>query len=171
MTDIALVAPDHPALSKVADPVEAMYTDTPEGRLFIQRLSDQMHEFLLEPSDVRAAGIGLAAPQLGLNLRMFIMNYGGRPSTFINPEITFCDRKKGQELAHEGCLSFPEFGTANIERWKRIKVSYINTKGETKKHYMQGLMARIFQHELDHLNGVTIKDHDEERREALNYHV
>lgn len=170
MREIKLIDEDDPILKSVADPVDNMYLSTPEGRLLITRLTDDMHSFLEGKSDI-AKGVGLAAPQIGVSLRIFVMNYGGLKGTYINPRIISCDTKKGRDAGHEGCLSFPNMGSTIVERWKRIKVSYITPTGEHKSHYMQRLRSRIFQHELDHLNGITIKDHDEERRHALNYHI
>lgn len=101
-------------------------------------------------------GIGLAANQIGLTKRVFVMgcnNMEGFPAPFavINPEILTASEET--TLTKEGCLSFPGL-FLSIKRPKEITARYQNEKGEWLESTMDGLIARCFQHEFDHLNGV-----------------
>jgi len=97
-------------------------------------------------------GIGLAAPQIGLSLCFFIMKIDSEEFICINPRIL--EFSSEYELLPEGCLSFP-FLELNISRPKTIKVEYYNEKNEKLERELTGLKARCFQHEFDHLNGIT----------------
>jgi peptide deformylase len=101
-------------------------------------------------------GVGLAAPQVGYNFRVFVIRYGGKKLVCIDPEIIKHDPTTSCGL--EGCLSYPELGKVPVTRYDRIKVTYKDLDGIIHKHYMKNMMARIFQHELDHVNGITIMD-------------
>ena len=97
-------------------------------------------------------GIGLAAPQIGHSLRIFVMKIDGEEFVCINPEIK---EQSGSEIViQEGCLSFP-FMTLPIKRAVEVFVSYQNIEGVYVQRWLNGTAARCFQHELDHLNGVT----------------
>ena len=107
-------------------------------------------------------GVGLAAPQIGENVRVFVVDVGTDPKTmnpitFINPKII---KKEGAINSYEGCLSFPEAYT-NVRRYKSIKVKALNIKG--RPFVMEvtdgSLLARAIQHEFDHLNGILFIDH------------
>lgn len=97
-------------------------------------------------------GIGLAAPQVGVLKRIFIMGNPEELIACINPKIVSVseDRETGQE----GCLSFPNLWL-NVKRPAKIKVSYQNVTGEEVEAELDGLHARVFLHEFDHLMGVT----------------
>ena len=94
-------------------------------------------------------GIGLAAPQVGVLKRLFIMGNSDKLFVIINPEIL---SGIGEEKDTEGCLSFPNLWL-KVNRYKTIKVRYQIITGETVEEEMSGLMARVFQHEYDHLTG------------------
>ena len=101
-------------------------------------------------------GIGLAANQIGITKRIFVMgaeNLEGFPTPFavVNPEIIGVSEETS--LYKEGCLSFPGL-FLSVNRPKEILVKYQNEKGEWFQSTMNGLIARCFQHELDHLNGI-----------------
>jgi len=106
-------------------------------------------------------GVGLAAPQVGVNKRLLVFNPEGderkmsAECVLVNPTIV--ERAEGTELDDEGCLSFPGFG-AKVTRAKWVKVKALNLKGKpfTKKY--AGWEARIFQHEYDHLDGTLYVD-------------
>jgi len=100
-------------------------------------------------------GIGLAAPQVGIMKRLFIMHVGFNKYVCINPKITRYG--KDTRLRDEGCLSYPE-QTAMVERSLEIRVSYQDAKGANVSKKYSGLLARCYQHELDHLNGVVMSD-------------
>jgi peptide deformylase len=99
---------------------------------------------------VQNRGIGLAANQVGLPYRVFVMGAQNVAFACFNPEIL---ETEGEETVHEGCLSFPGL-YLKVKRPFKIKVRYTEMNGNTKDVMFDGLTARIFQHELDHLNGV-----------------
>jgi peptide deformylase len=107
-----------------------------------------------------APGIGLAAPQVGLNIRLATVDLSvgedkGRLITICNPEIISIE---GEQKSEEGCLSIPEF-TDTILRPKRMVVRGQDLHGDEIRIEAEGLLARCFSHEIDHLNGVLFIDH------------
>jgi len=100
-------------------------------------------------------GMGLAAPQVGINKRFFIMFHENKLHVCINPSII----KKARELEvdREGCLSFPGL-TLNIQRPKDVRVAFQDILGHRQKKKFTGILARCFQHELDHLNGIVFTE-------------
>lgn len=105
-------------------------------------------------------GIGLAAPQIGVSKRVFVMEVHGRERVCFNPEITF--RSDVLTEFAEGCLSFPG-EQCIIKRPDTISVRYQTHEGEWIEDDMVGLEARCFQHELDHLDGVVMHDRQKEQ--------
>lgn len=105
-------------------------------------------------------GIGLAAPQIGLSKRLFVIEIDGHQRICFNPEIT----DVGPDLVDftEGCLSFPG-KTCTIKRPIEISVRYQNHLGDWYTERMNGLMSRCFQHELDHLDGIVMNDRYKEQ--------
>lgn len=105
-------------------------------------------------------GCGLAAPQVGIDVKLLVLNPSGDPTdtsgemVLINPKIT---KKKGREWGDEGCLSFPGF-RAEVERWIDITVTYQDLDGKEQTLACNDMLARIIQHELDHLDGVLFVD-------------
>lgn len=100
-------------------------------------------------------GIGLAAPQVGSDLRICVVRVDNELHNFINPKIYSSSRKK--EIFEEGCLSFPgKFFP--VERPVKVKVKYRDINGKRTKIKAEGLLARVLQHEIDHLDGVLIID-------------
>jgi len=100
-------------------------------------------------------GLGLAAPQIGINLRIFALNLNNEIRVFINPEITHFSKKTTPE--QEGCLSVP--GRAGlVERFKKVVMKYYDENGVKHKIKAKGLIAQAFQHEIDHLNGTLYID-------------
>lgn len=97
-------------------------------------------------------GIGLAAPQVGLSLRIFIMEIDEEGYICINPVIIGTDTDS--VTIEEGCLSFPGI-RLGVSRFKSVIVEYQNPMGETISEEFNGTTARCFQHELDHLDGIT----------------
>ena len=109
-------------------------------------------------------GLGLAAPQIGDSRRFFIYDLsvqdeqlGPRkgPLVVINPEIVAME---GEELSEEGCLSIPGY-RENIKRAYSVELKGLDRTGKEIHIFGEGLLARLFQHELDHLNGVLMVDH------------
>jgi peptide deformylase len=100
-------------------------------------------------------GVGLAAPQVGMLQRIIIADVGEGLITLANPDIL---QKEGEDRLEEGCLSLPEI-QVNIARSQSIFVHGINPEGKEVRHELSGLMARVIQHEIDHLNGVLVIDY------------
>ena len=114
-------------------------------------------------------GVGLAAPQVGELLRMFVIDVSGpkekyNPIVLINPKII---AKEGAVACSEGCLSFPEVYT-DVRRYKNVKVKALDIKG--KPFIIEGkdgeLLSRALQHEFDHLDGILFIDHSRNRFDA-----
>lgn len=105
-------------------------------------------------------GVGLAAPQVGLELNLLVLNPSGEAGqtdqelVLLNPKIL---SRKTLEFGEEGCLSFPSIN-AEVERHKKIRVSYQNLDGETQEVGFEDFLARIVLHEMDHLQGVLFVD-------------
>jgi len=100
-------------------------------------------------------GIGLAAPQVGVLKRVIVVEAEEGPKEFINPEII--SRGKEKNSMEEGCLSFPGL-FLRIKRAEEIEVKALDKEGREVKVKAQGLIARIIQHEIDHLEGLLILD-------------
>lgn len=109
---------------------------------------------------VESRGVGLAANQVGRNLAIFVIDKklaeeNGVPDAYINPEIT--EHSKGESEMEEGCLSLPNYWQ-RIKRSKKVKLKALDENGKKIKIKARGLLARVLQHECDHLQGVLIKD-------------
>jgi peptide deformylase len=122
----------------------------------IRKLADDMLETMYD-----APGVGLAAIQVGVPLRMVTMDVskteGERhPMVLLNPEIIWASEEK--RVYEEGCLSIPEY-YEEVERPDRVRFRYMNLQGETIEQEAEDLMATCVQHEIDHLNGVLFIDH------------
>lgn len=142
-----LIAP-HPLLKLKARPVERVDDE-------IRRLMDDMLETMY-----RAPGIGLAAPQIGVSLRVVVVDLAKKdeppaPMRLVNPEITW--RSEEQVVMEEGCLSLPE-QFAEVTRPAAVKVRYLDERGEEREVEADGMLARCLQHEVDHLDGILFVD-------------
>jgi peptide deformylase len=120
----------------------------------LQRLVDDMIETMYA-----APGVGLAAPQIGIPLRLFVVDIsvGRKPSdlvVFVNPEFV---ERDGVQLEDEGCLSVPGFN-ATVVRPARAVVRGLDRHGAEQTIEGTGLLARAFQHEMDHLEGTVFVD-------------
>lgn len=100
--------------------------------------------------------LGLAAPQLGYRLRMFVMKYGANSVCLVNPVIT---KTRGRQIGEEGCLCLPG-KSVRVERPKGIKVKCLNRYLKYVKYKFTGLDARVACHEIDHLDGRLIIDYE-----------
>lgn len=102
-----------------------------------------------------ASGIGLAAPQVGRNERLAVVDVEGQKFVIVNPEIVF---REGKERAEEACLSMPElFG--DVDRAKRVIVKALDADGAPVEIHATALLARCLQHEIDHLHGKLFIDY------------
>jgi len=121
----------------------------------IQKLVSDMRETLTS-----ANGVGLAAPQVGLSLRVIVISIPHQDQKnddycFINPEVV---RRTGERVVREGCLSIPGY-IGEIKRSEQIRVKGIDANGKELKLRAEGLLAEALEHEIDHLNGVLYVDH------------
>jgi len=123
------------------------------------RLTDDMFTTMYE-----APGIGLAAPQVGVQKRFFVYDHGEGAGVILNPRIIESD---GEWTFEEGCLSVPDL-TWEITRPKRIHLVGVDLDGNEVSIEADEIEARLFQHEIDHLDGILLVDHldDDQRREA-----
>jgi peptide deformylase len=108
-----------------------------------------------------APGVGLAAIQIGVPIRMVTMDVSKsedehQPMVLINPEIVWASEEK--RVYEEGCLSIPEY-YEEVERPDRVRFRYMNLQGEMIEQDADGLLATCVQHEIDHLDGVLFIDH------------
>jgi peptide deformylase len=129
-----------------------------------KRVDEVTDEVLLLCKDMietmcAARGVGLAANQVGVPLRIIIVETGtekkSQPLAIINPEII---HSEGEEIAEEGCLSIPNFYEV-VKRAKKAVLKGIDVAGNEMTLDCEGLLARACQHELDHLNGMLFIDH------------
>ncbi len=127
----------------------------------LHRLLDDMAETMRE-----AQGVGLAAPQVGVPLRVAVIEYPEddqdpesppRLYELINPEIV---KAKGSEVGQEGCLSLPGFA-ADVARATYVVVEALDRHGKRQRLKAHGWLARVFQHEIDHLHGILMTDRAE----------
>lgn len=117
-------------------------------------LSEDMIETTLA-----APGVGLAANQIGIPKRIFVVNMGVETDTdnlvtLINPQITSTE---GNELGEEGCLSIPDV-VAKVNRATQIEIKAVDLNGKDVRYEASGFLARALQHEMDHLNGILFWD-------------
>lgn len=146
-TNLEIIHYPHPTLRHESKPI-ARVDDT--LRQVVQAMFPLMYD---------AAGIGLAANQVNVPLRMFILNLSSNPDegeemVFINPVIS---RPKGADVKEEGCLSIPGVH-ALVKRPEAIHVQAYNLSGQLFDETVDGLLARAIQHETDHLDGVLFTD-------------
>lgn len=123
--------------------------------------------------------VGLAANQIGYDKRIFVINFNGELRSFVNPIIT---EPGGLELSREGCASIPEKEFIR-PRHNDIKVTYMTPLGKIESRQMVGMAATVFQHEIDHLDGMLVSDigfevnedfdkaTDEEKQEVINAYL
>jgi peptide deformylase len=131
-------------------PAASVAEITPEVATLVSDMIETMYA---------APGVGLAAPQVGVSARIFVVDIsvGRDPSgllVFINPEFVLRD---GMQLEEEGCLSIPGFN-ATVVRPSHVVVKGLDLDGREHQHEAEGLLARAFQHEMDHLDGQLFVD-------------
>jgi peptide deformylase len=144
-----LIHPD-PRLKKLAPPITDLTDD-------LRALADDMLETMYA-----APGIGLAAPQIGVDTRLIVLDCvkaegeAPRPLAMFNPEIIA--ESDERSVYEEGCLSIPDI-YADVERPAEVEVRWIDPTGALKQETFAGLWATCLQHEIDHLNGVLFIDY------------
>lgn len=142
-----------PVLTSVAQDVENI-----DGKII--RLTQAMLQAMYQ-----APGLGLAAPQIGVQKQIFVYDIDGVPVTLLNPKII---ESRGEWVYDEGCLSIPGLYVEML-RPKEVLLEAIDLNGNTIQIEADELLARLFQHELDHLNGVLMFDRmtPDQRDEAM----
>lgn len=145
-----LTNPD-PILRKVSGNIGAEKIDRPD----FQKLLADMKETMIKKD-----GAGLAAPQIGQNIRLVVIHHDNKIYFLINPKIT--KRSWARGIEEEGCLSVldkeGEIIYGRVERHKKVSCAYLDEKGRTKKISADKIMSRVIQHELDHLDGILFID-------------
>jgi len=153
----------HPVLRKVSKEITSDYKD-------LKDLVGKMYETMYE-----SEGVGLAAPQIGLNDRIVVIDAdpvgdsfpecAGRKLTLINPKIEILDGDKVSRA--EGCLSLPGL-SENVQRVEHIRLTWVDEDFNPHEEEISGFLARIVQHECDHLEGKLYIDHVSPIRRQLN---
>lgn len=153
----------HPVLRKISEPV------TPESVPDLKELVANMYETMYA-----SEGVGLAAPQIGLNIRLVVIDADplgddfpeckGRKLTLINPEIEILDGPL--ESLNEGCLSLPGLSEA-VKRVHHLRLTWLDEDFKPHSEEMSGFLARVVQHECDHLDAKLYIDHISPIRKQL----
>jgi len=124
----------------------------------VKKINDRLLKLLDDMAETmyKAEGVGLAAPQVGVSKRVFVVDVGDEHGLieFINPEII---AKEGEQFGPEGCLSIPGI-SGDVRRARKVKVRALNRAGEEFELEAEDYLARAIQHELDHLNGILFID-------------
>jgi len=147
MAILKIVKYGDPVLRKKTAPVTEITDD------IIQLAEDMLETMYAAP------GVGLAGPQVGVSLQICVIDVvpeGKRnPIVLINPKVLSGEDKVELE---EGCLSFPKI-YEKVKRWNKVRVEYVDLKGDLKEVEVEGFLAKAFQHEIDHLNGKVFIDY------------
>ena len=150
MSVLPIYVYNHPVLRKKAKPVRSLTT---ELSTFVEDMFETMH---------KAGGIGLAANQVGSTQRVIVIDLSGgedtkeeKPLALVNPEVI---QAEGVETMEEGCLSIPGLRD-EVERPDHIRVRFKDIEFKDQELDATGLLARVLQHEIDHINGVLFIDH------------
>ncbi|MDN5360659.1 MAG: peptide deformylase [Thermotogaceae bacterium] len=134
----------------------------------VTEFDEELHKIIEDMATLmyKEDGAGLAGPQVGLKKQIFIEDDGTGSGwrAYINPEILYFSDEK--DIAEEGCLSIPDI-FEDVERSKMIKVRYQLVDGTQKEEEISSYLARIIQHETDHLNGVLFIDHISKLKKRL----
>ncbi len=151
------------SIHKLGDPV--LRYPVPEGDIDsaeLKTIINDMTDTLRE-----AKGLGLAAPQVGILKRIFVYDMGEGLRVMLNPQVVWESPEMEEDT--EGCLSIPG-GEVTVRRRAAVKIKAFDELGAIQEIDAEGLLARLFQHEIDHLNGVMIVDRttEEERRRLIH---
>lgn len=154
MTDLEILTVDNAQHSEVLrSKSRAVQKVTPKLAAFAEQMLETMR---------KADGVGLAAPQVGVLQRFFVAelpedeenNHPRETYILFNPEIV---KGKGEQLGYEGCLSIPGY-IGEVARQEEITVKGLNERGKPVRLKVEGYLARVFQHEIDHLDGILFTD-------------
>lgn len=134
------------SLRQRSQEVEVSEIQTPEFQAFLDKLARTM---------IVEDGVGIASPQVGKNIRAIVVNMPKGPECFMNPEIV--KKSQAMEASDEGCLSVPgKYGV--VQRHKKVTLRALNRHGRRIEFEVKAFPAIIFQHEIDHLDGVLFID-------------
>jgi peptide deformylase len=154
MSDLEILTVDKPDDLKVLrGKSRRVQQVTPKVVAFAQQMLETMRN---------AKGVGLAAPQVGVLQRFFVVelpedeenNLPRETYILFNPEIV---KGSGEDIGYEGCLSIPGY-IGEVARQEKITIKALNERGRPVRYKVEGYLARVFQHELDHLDGVLYTD-------------
>ena len=143
MARYKVVLTGDPVLRRIAHPVKEVNDN-------IKKLMNNMAETMYH-----AKGVGLAAPQVGISKRVIVVDIGEGLFKLVNPEIV---ASSGIQDGAEGCLSLPDV-VGNVKRSERVTVKALDENGDEVTIEATGYLARAFQHEIDHLNGILFVDY------------
>lgn len=123
----------------------------------VAEITNEIKQLILDMAETmkKEQGIGLAAPQVGQNIRLVVINTENGPLALINPKILWRSLRK--ETEEEGCLSCPQVFVP-VSRSKSVFVTALLENGKKRTFKAKGLFARVIQHEIDHLDGILITD-------------
>lgn len=138
----------------------------------IEKIDDEIHSLVKDMIETmrEEEGIGLAAPQVARSIALLVVDHslieeGAEAKAYLNPEIL---AGEGESTMEEGCLSIPDI-REEVTRPEKIRLRYQDIQGETHEEEFNGLLARVLQHEIDHLNGVLFVDRiSSVRKQLLN---
>ena len=122
----------------------------------LKRVTDEHRQILSQMAKAMYddTGIGLAAPQIGHSLQLIVVDIGEGLYKLVNPKII---KRQGKQSISEGCLSVPSI-RALVPRYTAIKIDYLNEQGDEQTAELECFVARVFQHEFDHLQGKVFLD-------------
>ena len=135
-----------PSLNEVSEKIDLSRLKNKDFKVLVEDMKLTM---------IKKDGVGLAAPQVGKNIRMIVINTKDGKLCLINPEIT--KKSWRTEFGEEGCLSLPGI-FCDIKRSKNANCKYLSEDGKEMSMEAKGFMARVIQHEIDHLNGILTID-------------
>jgi peptide deformylase len=154
MSILKIITNPNQSLRLKSKPVNLSLLKTAEFKDLIEDMSDTM---------VTKDGVGLAAPQVGHNIRLIVVHTKDGVMPMINPIIS--NKSLLKDWEEEGCLSVPNtFG--EVKRHKKIRCKFLTPEGEAKRIEARGFLARVIQHEVDHLDGILFIDKAKDIHEA-----
>ncbi len=155
----------------ITNTADSLLLRTPSSKINYQKdekwVKELAEKMLITVRDSAHLGVGIAAPQVGILKQMVLVQRFDKPDfpfeVYINPKITHYSKELQECL--EGCLSIPNFTSKMYIRSEEIELRYLDINGIKQKERIKGFTAVIFQHEIDHLNGILFIDHLKDEKE------